>query len=363
MADNPITHQASRTQTPESQSRNYVGEVTSDFWTAVKKTPGNIVGGGVDLMNIIAGAFTGEGTKGLVEEPVGGSAWINKKFDMPTTGKESPVQQVSEFLGGMVNPSGASKAMIVGLAGLPRSVSKIDRFLEMEREGKSAAKLFEETKLWRGEDPGGWKGVRTIISDQNAKILEAGLTELPDGKKYIYSAKKLSDLIDHPELFRRYPKLRDINVEAMQGDSGEAAFSAAKNTMYFAGVKTLPELRNAILHELQHAVQGIEGFAKGSGPDTEFMKRYSSRFIKMKDKFSSPPASISLKSRDSRLKKVKAGLEDKAYTDYTHVPGEQEAAFTELTKDQSQQWVEEMVKGILETPGRTPQNYLTKDAR
>lgn len=75
---------------------------------------------------------------------------------------------------------------------------------------------------------------------------------------------RLEDILDHEELFRAYPQLRHVRVvfdETPKGVLG--SFSAEGNQITIS-----EELRDApqdvLIHEIQHAIQNAEGFAKGS---------------------------------------------------------------------------------------------------
>lgn len=75
---------------------------------------------------------------------------------------------------------------------------------------------------------------------------------------------RLEDVLDHEELFRAYPQLRHVRVvfdETPKGVLG--SFSTEGNQITIS-----EELRDApqdvLIHEIQHAIQNAEGFAKGS---------------------------------------------------------------------------------------------------
>lgn len=78
---------------------------------------------------------------------------------------------------------------------------------------------------------------------------------------------RLMDLIDHPALFEAYPQLRDARVvfEAMDANKG-GRYDPRTNTIAInESLRNAPE--SEMLHELQHAVQEIEGFAGGSNQE------------------------------------------------------------------------------------------------
>lgn len=75
---------------------------------------------------------------------------------------------------------------------------------------------------------------------------------------------RLEDVLDHEELFHAYPQLRHVRVVFDETPKGVLdSFSAEGNQITIS-----EELRDApqdvLIHEIQHAIQNAEGFAKGS---------------------------------------------------------------------------------------------------
>lgn len=90
----------------------------SELFEAIKRTPGNIVGGGVDLANLVLGALTGAGLKGFVEKPIGGSEQLNEMFGLKAP--QSTTQALTETALGMINPTATAKgATLAALSVLP----------------------------------------------------------------------------------------------------------------------------------------------------------------------------------------------------------------------------------------------------
>jgi hypothetical protein len=84
-----------------------------------------------------------------------------------------------------------------------------------------------------------------------------------------YNMAKLSDVIEHGELFKAYPELKEVNVEFVDGMDSQASYNSATNTIALNGlIKGMePDVKSALSHEIQHAIQGIEGFAKGGNSE------------------------------------------------------------------------------------------------
>lgn len=86
---------------------------------------------------------------------------------------------------------------------------------------------------------------------------------------------KLSEILDHPELYYNYPDLKDLSVRKMAptfenaGKTGAYGLDAAgKPLIEIGGGRSAEELKSSLLHEIQHAIQEKEGFAQGEHGDS-----------------------------------------------------------------------------------------------
>ncbi len=81
---------------------------------------------------------------------------------------------------------------------------------------------------------------------------------------------KLADLLDHPELFKAYPELGRVPAEIRVGRhlpfKGVYGHDRAPLPDLQVSAPTPDTARIVLLHELQHAIQRREGFAKGGSP-------------------------------------------------------------------------------------------------
>lgn len=95
----------------------------------------------------------------------------------------------------------------------------------------------------------------------------------------IYSTRlTLEEWIHYPELFAAYPQLRNMPVvtDYLSGLYGQ--YSPAEGTIYLnRNLESEHQVRSVLLHELQHAIQYIEGFAKG-GNESSAKKFYEERW-------------------------------------------------------------------------------------
>lgn len=78
---------------------------------------------------------------------------------------------------------------------------------------------------------------------------------------------KLGDILQHEDLFRAYPALRDVKVrfeDLSRGQSGY--FDGSSNTIVLSSsLRNQPE--STLTHEVQHVIQAAERFARGSSPE------------------------------------------------------------------------------------------------
>lgn len=93
----------------------------------------------------------------------------------------------------------------------------------------------------------------------------------------------LDEIVRHDKLFEAYPALRDVKVrfEANTGNK-EGSYHPEENEFILrTGLKLEPEkLKNTLIHEIQHAIQEQEGFARGANPgywDEMIQRGYSRR--------------------------------------------------------------------------------------
>jgi hypothetical protein len=91
--------------------------------------------------------------------------------------------------------------------------------------------------------------------------------EIPDTKLkvddwYKYRPTTAGNAIYHPKLFEAYPQLKDSGVFIGDIKGAKGSYDPTTKNIEIA-VNDLDEMRSTAAHELQHAVQDIEGFGKG----------------------------------------------------------------------------------------------------
>ena len=120
------------------------------------------------------------------------------------------------------------------------------------------------------------------VSDAASAIKSDALTQMKQASKYVgmgdlvtdsdiramrglKDSWKLGEVFDHPELYKGYPELRDVQVTLKPGSG--AAFTPQ------GGIELGTEVigsKETLLHEIQHAIQEREGWARGGSPENMF---------------------------------------------------------------------------------------------
>lgn len=138
------------------------------------------------------------------------------------------------------------------------------RAQELEKAGKTAEEIWEQTGTFRGPD----KQWRQEISDKASKITDEVYNQIKTNKQF---KGPMSQALEHEELYKAYPQAGQVRTlmyadelpsgNLLPGRSG--TFQTPQITV--AGPSEMAQ-RSVALHELQHGVQQREGFARGGNP-------------------------------------------------------------------------------------------------
>jgi hypothetical protein len=135
--------------------------------------------------------------------------------------------------------------------------------LDLAKKAEELGQDSWDTAGWfRGkENHAPWKWE---IDDSKAKL--KNITELHNGEgEYV---GKMKDFLDHPELYKNYPDAGELFITARRQKSikpgeGEGSYYRSSKSID-AGAHDDAELRNTLLHEVQHHIQMQEGFNPGA---------------------------------------------------------------------------------------------------
>lgn len=129
--------------------------------------------------------------------------------------------------------------------------ASLSRAIEMQVEGVEPETIWGETGWFYGGDQK-W---RWEIPDAGAKLKTSGRAKLNAG-----APLRLDEILEHPAIFEAYPQFRDIIVKQEQRTTATGSYN--KGVLSLRDTGDLSTM-STMLHELQHAVQGEEGFAPG----------------------------------------------------------------------------------------------------
>jgi hypothetical protein len=126
----------------------------------------------------------------------------------------------------------------------------------LEQAGEHPDDIWKQTGFARGAE-GRW---RHEIDDSKS-VLDMKWADNPTAteKQTGFRARKLPEVINHPELFEAYPHLKDTQIIFDIKYPGLAQWDGAAITVGKGGYND----KAIIMHEVQHAIQDFEGFAKG----------------------------------------------------------------------------------------------------
>ena len=183
-----------------------------------------------------------------------------------------------------------------GLKAETADKSALEKAMELEKDGTDSEKIRKETGWFKGYD-GKWRfeiddselEFKTDIKKNRAaaielakmkvksaeleeKIVNNTATKAEENEYYNLDEKmieyrkgvKLSDVINHPKLFEAYPQLKNVDVYYEISSVNRGVYSSNGNVIMLNPMHTIDEQKEAIIHEIQHAIQGIEDFANGS---------------------------------------------------------------------------------------------------
>lgn len=217
-----------------------------------------VIGGPVDLATMAMRPF---GYNVEDKNVVGGSEWIGGKMEKAglVSSARSPLK---EFLASMISPSGlakgaASSAMFIGPLARTWRSADATKLEEMEKAGglvPYSTRAWQETGTIRG--PEGL--LRQEISDNTAV-----LKPVSPGTPYA----GLGDILEHPELYQAYPDLKDIAVHfPTKGGRISGSYHPDTDIIKIFPSYSPEDMKSTLLHEIQHAIQKREGFARGGMP-------------------------------------------------------------------------------------------------
>ena len=138
---------------------------------------------------------------------------------------------------------------------------------EMERSKKDAKAIKLATGWERGAD-GKWRYEMPDAKIKDMKDIGGGNIVKRFDYDMLWNDGKLANVIDAPRLFEAYPQLKDVRIDTddfMNDMPSNGEYNAKTNTITIHA-DDLKYMNSILNHEIQHAIQHIEGFDRGGSP-------------------------------------------------------------------------------------------------
>ncbi len=208
------------------------------------------------------------------------------------------------------------RSSFTGVTSRTAKIPDLKRAYEMLQNGVNLNTIWRETGWFVGSD-GFW---RYEIDDSKMKFNHLGFNVEPehleyerliakrenervlsptDGlrfdelhAKYKNSLLTVKDFMEHKKLFKAYPGIENVPVKYIYKQGVRGFFDLRKAIMYISPNLTPINQKRRMLHELQHAIQLVEGFSLGTNPKlfkkialkSEYRKDYE-RFTSLENSF------------------------------------------------------------------------------
>ena len=177
---------------------------------------------------------------------------------------------IRHFLSGRNIEENSEFHQMAGERASTAMISRLQKAEYMEREAASAEEIWKETGWMRGPDHK-WR------------------FEIPDNLDKINFPKDnephtLGEIYDNPALYEAYPELAQKTVRMEDTKSGKDkrtrgayGYVAEDGSIVIDNSIPAGEAKTALVHEIQHSIQAIEGFSRGG--NKEMAKKYISDTI------------------------------------------------------------------------------------
>lgn len=144
---------------------------------------------------------------------------------------------------------------------------------KMER-GKKDAKAIKLATGWERGADGKWRYEMPDAKIKDMKDIGGGNIVKRFDDDMLWNGGKLAYVIDAPGLFEAYPQLKDVRIDtdAIMNDMPSNGEYNPKTNTITIHADELKYMNSILNHEIQHAIQFIEGFATGGNEDSVRMR-------------------------------------------------------------------------------------------
>lgn len=287
-------------------------------------------------------------SKGFSGEPVlaggGGPVAPAPTFD------EDPALAITNIL---ENGPSLILEQMAGRRARTADLASMTTAINLESKGRSPEDIWTQTGWMRGED-GKW---RFEIDDSEARFTdEAGLLLEDDYSRRVEGDAarargeavekspplRLGDIYQHDKLYAAYPGLRTVEVDTATWPGVMGAFDPAAGRISLSPGADRKQLLSTLTHEIQHAIQEVETFAKGAGADERALRSqgYGAALDERKERY----IAAAVAEDDMRAARglsrnlmgdMRAAIRDAIMETYRRASGEVEARQTQARMDLS----------------------------
>lgn len=210
-----------------------------------------------------------------------------------------------------------NRLSIAGKEGMNNAIKQDTRYIQLERNYNKAQQMQEagidnerirQSTNWFQDKNGDWK---FEFSDKDMSIKPN--IKLENNKTY-----KLGNILEHDTLFQIYPELVDYDVKVLSDTKSSGSFNKLNKVINISNkiTKNNRLIEGTLIHEIQHAIQNVEGFEHGKTSNQSKLAYYNSlgeieasntktRFLKEKyqgeDIRGIPPESSKVNPKHQRL--------------------------------------------------------------
>lgn len=171
---------------------------------------------------------------------------------------------------------------------------------------------------------------RFEIDDSGAKLNIGVFGNLASFKDSHRQGATVGQLLDHPKLFAAYPQLAKTPLAIVSRSMLDGANGGVSgNRVFLAEDLGKKEALSSLMHELQHGIQNVEGFAVGATPESVTPSNYKAQQIEFIHHLEDLLAKAEQSGDTTQAKKVSEDLRKiqsaASYDAYKRAAGEVEA--------------------------------------
>jgi hypothetical protein len=154
-----------------------------------------------------------------------------------------------------------ASGMFMGPKAKTANKAMLAQAMDMQAAGHDRDAIFGQTGWFQGRDSK-W---RFEVPSDKSEFVEPLNHPRPTQSQPTRSYK-LGDVYNHPGLYEAYPELRNMEVKYGQTKGGSlGAYDSNEKNMHLFNGQFDTSRKSILNHEVQHAVQDIEGFEGGTG--------------------------------------------------------------------------------------------------